>query len=320
MTIVLTVMLALISLGILAGRVYEIVKITDANTGFFIYKGIVFNPYILAIFAVITVCCAVIIFGGSKDEKPFFSKSSKIIAAASGGMFIVYGAMSLHNLPYALPVISGGLMLVIIGTLGLNPQADIFNIVSVILSVIFAAGLCLDVIIFNVNTIHNIAFVKNAMTYIAAALFIMFVMQNVYRPSAASKMYLYITGVLAFLFCGIMNVADIIAMAIDGQSVLPDLFLYAGWGFFGFFAFDNAVSVMPRKKIETEATEKISEIPDTSYNEQTDNTKEDDIVKTDDIYSAAAAETKTVFTRSFLMDEVSQIKENRKVVYKKPKN
>ncbi len=253
MTIALTVLLSLLSLGILAGRIYEILRLTDPQTGFFIYKGIVFNPYILVIFTVITVCCAVIIFGGNKKVKPFFSRSSKIIAVASGAMFLVYGVMSAGDGVTSVFIIAGGIALVLMGIFGLKPSVNALNIATVVLSVVFIAGLCLDVIVFNVSTVHNIVFIKNALSYMAAGLFLLLVMKNVYAPSVYSGMLLYITGIIAFVMCGVMNIADIIAMAIEGQAILPQLFFNAAFGFFGFFAFDNAISVMPKKIIKNDA-------------------------------------------------------------------
>ena len=252
MTIALTVLLSLLSLGILAGRIYEILKLTDPQTGFFIYKGIVFNPYILVIFTVITICCAVLIFGGNKKVKPFFSQSSKIIAVAAGVMFLIYGVMSAGDGITSVFIIAGGIALVLMGIFELKPSVNAVNIATVVLIVVFIAGLCLDVIIFNVSTIHNIVFIKNALSYIAAGLFLLMVMKNVFAPSVYSGMLLYITGIIAFVMCGVMNIADIIAMAVDGQAVLPQLFFNAGFGFFGFFAFDNAISVMPKRIVQTD--------------------------------------------------------------------
>lgn len=253
MTIALTVLLSLLSLGILAGRIYEILKLTDAETGFFIYKGIVFNPYILVIFIVITVCCAVLIFGGNKKVQPFFSQSSKIIALASGVMFLIYGVMSAGYGITPIFVIAGGTGLVLLGAFELKPNVNAANIAMVVLFVVFIAGLSLDVIIFNVSTIYNVEFIKNALSYMSAGLFLLFVMKNVFAPNVYSAMLLYITGIVAFVMCGVMNIADIIVMAVNGQAVLPQLFFNAGFGFFGFFAFDNAISVMPKKIIQAEA-------------------------------------------------------------------
>ena len=253
MTIALTVLLSLFSLGILAGRIYEILKLTDPQTGFFIYKGIVFNPYILVIFTVITICCAVLIFGGNKKVKPFFSQSSKIIAVAAGAMFLVYGVMSAGDGITSVFVTAGGIALVLMGIFELKPSVNAVNIATVVLIVVFIAGLCLDVIIFNVSTIHNIVFIKNALSYMAAGLFLLMVMKNVFAPSVYSGMLLYITGIIAFVMCGVMNIADIIAMAVDGQAVLPQLFFNAGFGFFGLFAFDNAISVMPKRIVQADA-------------------------------------------------------------------
>ena len=314
MTIALTVLLSLLSLGILAGRIYEILKLTDPQTGFFIYKGIVFNPYILVIFTVITICCAVLIFGGNKKVKPFFSQSSKIIALAAGAMFLIYGVMSAGDGITSVFIIAGGIALVLMGIFELKPSVNAVNIATVVLIVVFIAGLCLDVIIFNVSTIHNIVFIKNALSYMAAGLFLLMVMKNVFAPSVYSGMLLYITGIIAFVMCGVMNIADIIAMAVDGQAVLPQLFFNAGFGFFGFFAFDNAISVMPKRIVQTDTeNEPVYQLEQEEMPQE--EPAENNIDETEDVlykeYAAATAdgiktENSAELTEKSEMTEISE--------------
>lgn len=349
MTTGLMVLIGLLSAGILAGRVYEILKLTDETTGFFLYKGIVFNPYILIIFIIITVCCAVLIFGNCKNSRPFFSHTSKLIAVAAAVMFLIYGMMAVTNVTFAPFVIAGAVVFAIIGTVGLKADAGIADIAAVALSVVFTAGLCLDVIIFNVNSVSNVEFTKNALSYIAVALLMLAVMKNVYYPSAKSKMLLFIAGITAFVFCGIMHTADIIAMAFKGQAVLPDLFFHAGFGFVGFFAFDNAVSVMSKKvqmtsesedkraeqmEIVYKAEEKQTEIPveakaETVYNEEIteQSVKHKEIADffsngTDKIQETdtETVNKRLVFTRTATDIKTTPSKEGGKVVYKKPKS
>ena len=314
MTIALTVLLSLLSLGILAGRIYEILKLTDPQTGFFIYKGIVFNPYILVIFTVITICCAVLIFGGNKKVKPFFSQSSKIIALAAGAMFLIYGVMSAGDGITSVFIIAGGIALVLMGIFELKPSVNAVNIATVVLIVVFIAGLCLDVIIFNVSTIHNIVFIKNALSYMAAGLFLLMVMKNVFAPSVYSGMLLYITGIIAFVMCGVMNIADIIAMAVAGQAVLPQLFFNAGFGFFGFFAFDNAISVMPKRIVQTDTeNEPVYQLEQEEMPQE--EPAENNIDETEDVlykeYAAATAdgiktENSAELTEKSEMTEISE--------------
>ncbi|MBE6887544.1 MAG: hypothetical protein E7484_03885 [Ruminococcaceae bacterium] len=349
MTIGLMVLIGLLSAGILVGRVYEILKLTDETTGFFLYKGIVFNPYILIIFIIITLCCTVLVLGSCKNSRPFFSQSSKLIAVAAGVMFVIYGVMSVKSAAFAPFVIAGGAAFVIIGTAGLKADAGIADAAAVVLSIVFAAGLCLDVIIFNVNTISNIDFTKNALSYIAVSLLMLSVMKNVYSPSAKAKMFLFATGITAFMFCGVMHVADIIAMAAKGQAVLPDLFLHAGFGFVGFFAFDNAVSVMSKKVQQAasesektaeqnadvyKAAEKQHEIPaaaktGTIFGIQADSqsVKQKEIAEffrnsTDKTQETTVETTnkRMVFTRTSADKKTAPSKDGGKVVYKKPKN
>ena len=63
MAVGLSILVCLLSVGMLAGRIYEILYLTDSSTGFLVTKGIALNPVLTAIFAVIVICCAVILFG-----------------------------------------------------------------------------------------------------------------------------------------------------------------------------------------------------------------------------------------------------------------
>ncbi|MBR2502729.1 MAG: hypothetical protein IKB62_01245, partial [Oscillospiraceae bacterium] len=112
MSLGLTVLICICSVGILAGRIYEILRLTDIETGFLITEGIALNPVLLVLFAVITVCCGMIIFGSEKDDAPFFSKSSGIFADIAGAAFIVYGIMAVSQSRVAVFMIAGGIALI----------------------------------------------------------------------------------------------------------------------------------------------------------------------------------------------------------------
>ena len=248
MAVFLTVLLSGLSLGMLAGRIYEVLNLTDAATGFFYYRGIVFTPYILGLFVIITLCCGVIIFGDKKDETPFFSHSSRIIAVASGAMFIVYSVMSYGTNIGFWFTLAGGVALVLLGIFELHNKGGIIDILISVLLVVFVIGRSLDAIIFDVYTVHNIKFTQNALTTVCSGMFFLAVFKNIFAPQAKSRMLLYITGMLAAIMCGIMNIADIVCMAVNDAIILPDLFIHAGFAFLGFFAFDNAISSIPSKK------------------------------------------------------------------------
>ena len=253
MAVFLTILLSTLSLGILAGRVYEILNLTDAATGFFYYKGIVFTPHILLLFLLTVVCCGIIIFGDRKDDTPFFSHSSRIIAVAAGAMLVVFGVMSRAEGISFVFSIAGGAALVLLGIFELHNKGGFADILISVLIVVFVAGLSLDAIVFDVYTINNIHFTQKALGSVCASLFFMAMMKNIFAPAAKSRMLLYITGMLAAVMCGVMSVADIICMAVTDAIVLPDLFFSAGFAFLGFFAFDNAISALPasgRQKCE----------------------------------------------------------------------
>ena len=85
MSLILSLLLSLCSVGILAGRIYEILKLTNIETGFLITEGIALNPVLLGLFVLITICCGILIFGREKDPAPFFSEKS----AQVGNCFVV---------------------------------------------------------------------------------------------------------------------------------------------------------------------------------------------------------------------------------------
>ena len=72
MSLGLSVLICLLSVGLMAGRIYEILAITDPQTGLLYTQGIALNPLLLVLFVAITVCCGVIIFGAEKKAEPFF--------------------------------------------------------------------------------------------------------------------------------------------------------------------------------------------------------------------------------------------------------
>ena len=49
MSLGLTVLICICSVGILAGRIYEILRLTDIETGFLITEGIALNPVLLVL-------------------------------------------------------------------------------------------------------------------------------------------------------------------------------------------------------------------------------------------------------------------------------
>ena len=213
MSLTLTVLLSLLSAGILAGRVYEILNLTDAFTGFLIVNGVVMNPYVIGLFVVITLCCGILIFGSGKAAVPYYSKSSKVTCILAGVGFVAAAVPAMQFEVTAPFFIAGGAALIIMGITGLGKKKT--DIAVMLLMLGFAAGMCMDVVSFDVNTYHNTVFVQNVMEYLCIIAFMLTVVKNVYLPSKYSRMFLYVTGMLSFSVCSMMNVADIINLKIS---------------------------------------------------------------------------------------------------------
>ena len=320
MSLVLSVIICLISIGILAGRVYEILMLTDAQTGFLITQGIATNPLLLAIFIVITICCGIIIFGGEKQSEPFYSKSSGIIADAAGAAFIAYGIMIMSESPSAILMSMGGIAWLLLGFTGLGKKAK--DAAIMLLFVLFAAGMCFDVIIFDVYSIWYTQFMHKVLSSLSVMFLIIAVLKNVYAPSKYSRMFLYVSGFVCFAFSGMLGIAEIICSITSGQGFAADTVKNIAFALVGIYALDNALSVLPNSKKSEQCSEEMPEITVTENTEEqttviSDVTEEisikkeepkskEDIEKTDSIrkmlYSSEytgskAPASKSVFTK-----------------------
>lgn len=337
MSLILSLLLSLCSVGILAGRIYEILKLTDIETGFLITEGIALNPVLLGLFVLITICCGILIFGREKDPAPFFSESSGIIADVAGVAFIAYGIMVIADSSSAVFMIAGSLALFLIGLTGLGHKPK--DAVTIILLTAFVAGMCLDVIIFDVYSIYYTEFMHKVLAYITIILVIIAVLKNVYAPSKFSKMLLYISGFMCFAFSGMLSIAELICFLASGYGfsveVVKDIALAA----FGIYALDNALSVIPKKNsavYEKENTEEIREdsdivitenIPAASCTEDKETVRED---RFEDIgkmlyYSESTEKSRKRISgneqqgRKVFKGEKTTSPKTEKIVYKKPK-
>lgn len=257
MALILNILLSIASVGIFAGRLYELINLMDSETNFLLYKGVVFNPYILPIFIIITVCCGILILGDIKAGKTFFAKSAGIFSVFAGVSFLIYIAVSLAggNIEsnkalsfFMLFLLLGAIGLIALGIAGLRGKS--YETVIVSLVTIFCVGLCLNAIVFNVSSINNITFLKDSLSSVCVVLFFLLVFKNAYSPSRSSIMWLYITGFLCFALCGIMYMADIAYGYYVGTLAINSLFLYSGYMFIGLYAVSTAFLAIPNGKIE----------------------------------------------------------------------
>lgn len=305
MSLTLTVLLSLLSAGILAGRVYEILNLTDAFTGFLIVNGVVMNPYVIGLFVVITLCCGILIFGSGKAAVPYYSKSSKVTCILAGVGFVAAAVPAMQFEVTAPFFIAGGAALIIMGITGLGKKKT--DIAVMLLMLGFAAGMCMDVVSFDVNTYHNTVFVQNVMEYLCIIAFMLTVVKNVYLPSKYSRMFLYVTGMLSFSVCSMMNVADIICYFITGGQALYKLFMYIATAMFGVFAFDTAISAIPVKnKKKTVREDKY--IHDESVEKDYAEERADMTVSEEnDAFDKSETEDKTELTEVFAVNELEKM-------------
>ncbi|MEG0019647.1 MAG: hypothetical protein RR728_03785 [Oscillospiraceae bacterium] len=257
MALVLNILLSAISMGIFAGRLYELINLTDAATNFITFNGIIFNPYILPIFVLITICCGVLILGDIKSGKVFFARSAGVFSAFAGISFLIHIFMSLsadtnemlNRNRLIFFVMIGAFGLIALGTVGLKGKK--YEIAIVIMIIIFCIGLCLNAIVFNVSSIYNIKFLQESLSDVSIALFFLLVFKNVYSPSKYSIIQLYVAGFLCFVLCGIMSMANIAYGYISNTISVSELFLQSGYAFIGLYAAATAFLTIPNGRIET---------------------------------------------------------------------
>lgn len=292
MSLTLTILLSLFSAGILAGRVYEILNLTDVSTGFLLVNGIVMNPYILGIFVVIALCCGILIFSSYKTVKPYYSKSSKYTAVLAGAAFIAAGGFAFKVEIIAPFFIAGGAALIVMAITDLGKKKT--DIAVMLLMLAFAAGMCMDVVSFNVSTYHNTVFMQNVLEYLCISVFMLMMVKNVYMPSKHSRMMLYVTGMLTFAVCSMMNIADIICYVMTGGQSLYQVLIYVAMALFGIFAFDTAVSAIPSQKEIKKDIEDVQKHDVTEYIEKTETKESFEENIAENTVEAQTAENETV--------------------------
>ena len=305
MALGLSVLICIMTVGLLAGRVYEIFRLTDMETGFLVTNGLALNPALIALFLLITVCCGVMIFGKEKRAEPFFSKSSGIIADLAGAAFIACGIADFSGIQ-SLFIIAGGAALLLVGIFGLDKTAR--DIAAIALFTAFVAGLCLEVIIIDVYSVYNTEFLHRVLVYVSAMIFIIMLLKNVYVPSALSRMFLYISGFVCFAFCGMFSIAKLLCGFVMGYGFSVAMIKDAAFILLGIYALDNALSVIPQKGAQDEESNDEATDADNRCCEQE--------------YKEEKAVRKAVFSKDahvFKAEKTPSVK-TEKIVYKKPKN
>lgn len=314
MSLFLSVVVCLFSVGILAGRIYEIISLTDPATGFLITKGIALNPVLLVLFIVITVCSGVIIFGKTNTKEVFYSKSSGIIAMAAGVAFVAYGIMLVMDSTSAVLMIVGGVAWFLIGMTGLGDTPK--DAVIMVLLTVFTAGLCLDIIAFDVYSIYYTAFMHKVLSYISIMVLVLAVLKNTYMPSGKARMLLFVSGFICFAFSGMMGIAEIICFIASGQGFGADTVKELAFVLVGVYGLDNALSVLPEKNSDNDektAPEKMSDEAQPAEQENAQNIADKEQTAEIAVKTLFAKE-KTVFKESGCVKPKTE-----KIVYKKPK-
>jgi len=116
----------------------------------------------------------------------------------------------------------------------------------------FVAGMFLDIIIFDVYSVHYTEFMQRVLSYTSIIAVILAVLKNVYAPSKNSRMLLYISGFICFAFGGMFGIAELICFFATGQEFSGDVVKNIAFVLMGIYALDNALSVLPKSRDKAE--------------------------------------------------------------------
>ena len=253
MTAFLNILLMLMSGFFFSGRLYELLFLVDEQTNFLLYKGIASSPFIIFIILLITICCGIIIFSGTKPKENVNVASAGSFAVLSGLLFAVGGLLQLVfskgpfvSKLYFIFLIAGGAGLLLLGLGGLKGKKK--EIPAVVLITLMCIGSCLDVIILNVSSIYDTAFLMKGLSAIVTFIFFLMLFKITYAPAKHTAMGLYIFGVLSFVITSTSYGAAIIGEISRASLSLPEMIQYFAFAVLGLYGLLVAFAALPTKE------------------------------------------------------------------------
>ncbi|MEG1863046.1 MAG: hypothetical protein RR198_05510 [Oscillospiraceae bacterium] len=261
MTAFLNILLMLVSVFFFSGRLYELLFLVEDGTNFLMYKGIASNPFIIFTVILITLCCGIILFSDIKKKDNSDHSSAGSFSVLSGLLLVVGGVLQLTFLKmsgkfYYIFIIVGGIGLIILGLTGLKGKKK--ETVGVILTTFMCIGFCLDVIIFNVSSIADTAFLMRSISAITNLIFFTLLFKMTYAQDKWTRMGLYVAGVLNFIFTSTTYGAVIVSKINQRSLSLPEMVLYFGFGVLGLYSLLVSFVILPTKSERAEKTRNVN--------------------------------------------------------------
>ena len=250
MSIILNVMLVAVAVFFFAGRLYEIIALTDTATGFIVGKAVVTSGFMMAIICIMAVCCGVIMFSGNYTGKKMKKMPVGVFGYAAGFFFIAGGIISSINcfrfggfIGYHILEILGGIGLVMLGISHIRGKKN--EILPMLFTVLMCIGVCLNSIVYEIKTIRDTDYMMRTLAGVTALLFFIMLFKNIIFPDKTAKMMLYITAQLNFTFGGIGSLAAVIGNLVNGTSDFPQMLYNLGFVVLGVYSLFIAFLISP---------------------------------------------------------------------------
>ena len=266
MTLFLNILFTVVSVMYLAGRMYEIISITDLTTGFLTAPGVVTTPAMAAIIVVIAVCCGVIIFSADKKEIRKVKMPVGVLGIAAGVFFIAGGIVNSLNcfkyggfIGYHIAEALGGISLIFLGIKNIKCKKR--ERIPAIGMLMLPVGVCLNSVVYEIKSIHNTDYLMRSVAGLLTLVFFMLLLKIVYAPGKTTRMMLYISALLNFLFTGVGSLAAVLGGVLTGTTVFGQLLYNVGFIFIGVYSLFTAFYITPAAiAFEEKAEEEDEEI------------------------------------------------------------
>lgn len=244
------VIFMVVCLMFFAGRIYELLNITDFTTGFLSAKGIVANPLTVVLIVLVAVCCGVIIFsdkGAPQKRKyatglPWFISGMLFIAGAIFSILDTFKHGGFLGFDIVIIIASAGVLW--LGVLDIKGKKR--EKIPFVLTMLLPMAFCLNSVIYEVSTVHNSLYTMRVLSYMSLLVFLLLLFKSVYRPDNKSDGMLFAAALVNVAFSlfgmGAIAICSLVKSSIDMQSLLSDL------GFVVMGAYSLTVSLLMRKK------------------------------------------------------------------------
>jgi len=250
MTTFLNILFIGVSVLFFAGRLYEIMFITDMRTGFLLNKGVVSTPLMMSFVFLIAICCGVIIFAGDNKGTRVKKIPVGILGIMAGAFFIAGGIVNSLDcfkyggfIGYHMMVVAAGVGLLYLGVKGVKGRKK--ETLPAIMVMLLPIGVCLNAVVYEIKPVADIAYLMRNMSGICTMLFFLALFKTVYAPGKLTKASLYVFSLVNFLFSGVTSIAAVFGAITTDTVVFSRLLYYVGFIFIGFYSVYVSFYIIP---------------------------------------------------------------------------